>query len=411
MNDERDFIPIWKVRAPTRRASMPEWMSFHYLREAESCPRACALRHAHYDQLWNRSRYPSKPAVTAVTGIIVHTAAALIIKEMMNDGVASAKEAKAMGTLRRLGGYSAILSGILEGMLKEEADNPRFQQFAAPFARLLLSKIPRMRESLQELLRDQSWTLRASNGSSMNSGVTSSGETIRRPLKDGTYFEVELRDVGIKWKGRLDIITISDKNCAISDLKTGSPSEEHVEQLLVYSVLWNGDRERNPNCLPIERMNLCYGGNSIAVIVPPDARVSELRKELHERTVKVTSELGQDPVIAMPSSETCRFCQVKLLCNDYWYSSACGQIEQYRDLVLKLISPHGDSLWSVQVVSPTGSSQEEVVFKRSQNETPFWQSLEPGMQVRLTDVLYTVREDDKPLVTLTMFSEGLLLDK
>jgi hypothetical protein len=43
---------------------------------------------------------------SAFAGLVVHSAAELIIERFMQDGVKSAMEAKAMETLRSLGGYA-----------------------------------------------------------------------------------------------------------------------------------------------------------------------------------------------------------------------------------------------------------------------------------------------------------------
>jgi hypothetical protein len=61
MSVSGEFIPIWKVCHPSSPATIPEWMSIHFLLEAEKCPRACALKNARYSQVWNRSGFPSRP--------------------------------------------------------------------------------------------------------------------------------------------------------------------------------------------------------------------------------------------------------------------------------------------------------------------------------------------------------------
>jgi hypothetical protein len=408
MTASGELIPIWKIRSPSSRAAMPEWMSFHFLLEAEKCPRACALKNAWYLQLWDRAGFPSRPVASAFAGLIVHSAAELIIKRFMQDGVKSAMEAKAMETLRSLGGYTMILSSILDDAFQREADNPRFQQFKAPFLKLMLARIPRMRESLQELLRGQAWISRTSEKT--HEATTHAVDRRHLRLGPGTYFEVELRDKQIMWKGRADIITLSEAGCSISDLKTGSLSDHHQEQMIVYSVLWDGDQELNANQVPISDLHLCYSSGSISVSVPAKADMNKIRANLHERTARIKEEIESDIVPARPSIDNCQHCQVKLLCDDYWTSSARDELEQFRDVELVLHSVRGDSIWAAKLISVSGRPSEEVISTRSQSDLLFWSDLREQMRIRLTDVCVTSRgATELPLVSLTVFSEALIL--
>jgi hypothetical protein len=212
------------------------------------------------------------------------------------------------------------------------------------------------------------------------------------------------------WKGRADIITLSGVGCSISDLKTGSPSDHHQEQMIVYSVLWDGDQELNANQVPISNLQLCYSGGSISVNVPAKADMNKIRANLHERTARIKEEIECDNVPARPSIDNCRYCQVKLLCDDYWTSSARDESDEFRDVELVLQSVRGDSIWAAKLISISGRASEEVIFKRSQTDLPFWKDLREQMRIRLTDVVVTPRAaTELPLVSLTTFSEALIL--
>lgn len=403
-----EFIPIWKIHKPIKRATVPEWMSIHFLLEAEKCPRACALKNASYPQVWNRSGFPSRPVAAAFSGLIVHSAAELIIKRFMEDGVTSVMDGKAMETIRSLGGYTTILTKVLDDSLQRESDNPRFQQFRASFVKLMAAKIPHMRESVQELLRGQSWMSRTPEmPHETTSGVI---DKQRFRLGPGTHFEVELRDKQIMWKGRADIITLSGAGCSITDLKTGAPSDHHQEQMIVYSVLWDGDRELNAERVPVSDLRLCYNSGSVSVSVPGQADTEQIRANLCERTARIKKEIESEIVPARPSIDNCRYCQVKLLCDDYWTASVRDESEQFRDVELVVQSARGDSIWTAQLISASGLRREEVILKRNQSDLPFWNDLREHTRVRLTDAFVASREaGELPLISLTAFSEALIL--
>lgn len=101
---------------------------------------------------------------------------------------------------------------------------------------------------------------------------------------------------------------------------------------------------------------------------------------------------------------------MKLLCDDYWTSSARDESEQFRDVELVLQSARGDSIWTAKLISASGLPREEVILKRNQSDLPFWNDLREHMRVRLTDVFMTPREaGELPLISLTTFSEALIL--
>lgn len=397
-------IPIWRVAAPTQVATTPEWMSFHLLLEIERCPLASALRRSTYAQLWDRLGYPNKPSVSAAVGSIVHSAAQHLMRELMSDGVASNRDEAAIATLRRLGGLSTVLSKEAAAFIERERVNPRFQSFALAFERSLATKLPRMRELLQELLSEQQWVVRRLMP------VDKSHDTSRSRfrLRNGTSFEVELRDATIRWKGRVDVITLDRDACSISDLKTGDPSENHVEQLKTYSVLWHGDNELNPDGIPIGALTIYYGSSPEPVEPLTPEAVSELRASIVERTNRADQQLALSPVPAHPSESNCRFCQVKLLCSEYWKMRPNSPSDAFQDLELALISKRNDFGWITRETRD-GVASREFLLTRPNGGTPYWEELAPGMRLRLTDAQVTVREDDLPLALPTTFSEGLLV--
>jgi hypothetical protein len=43
----------------------------------------------------------------------------------------------------------------------------------------------------------------------------------------GAFPEIELRTPRFSWKGKVDLLAISDSACEITDFKTGVPDEAH----------------------------------------------------------------------------------------------------------------------------------------------------------------------------------------
>lgn len=317
---------------------------------------------------------------------------------------------KTMDCVRELGGYMAVLSKALDAVLKLEDDNPRFVRPKAAIVKSLRMQMPRMRESIQQLLASRAWKLldAVNKGTSLTLPIHSEG---RYPLPQGSHLEVDLVDRSMMWRGRADLVTITSGGCSVVDWKTGEESEDHHRQMEVYALLWDGDSELNPSRLPTESLKLSYGGNTVEVAVPHGEQLIELKRIICEGTEKVRAELELDPVPARPSADNCRFCQVKLICNDCWSwnQSSTEKKDAFNDLELVLINATNESSWSAESNLKTVGIPT-VLLKRSQCDDGLWSALQPGMKLRMTDAMVTFREDgEQPLVAFTTFTEALLL--
>ncbi len=412
MSADSTQTTLWMTRYPAERSAAPQWMSYHFLREAERCPLAASLKHSWYRTLWERRGYPNRPNIGALIGIIVHFAAELIVQSMVQAEVSSAADPRAMGTLRALGGYSKVLSDAIDDLSEQERDNPRFVQVRPSIVRTLRSKIPQMREMLQQLLATRPWHNSSPSAIRSPEGATSAGTQGRRfPLAVGTHFEVTLRDQGTMWTGRLDIVAVSGDGCTISDLKTASPVIEHQEQMRTYAMLWDGDAELNPMRIPVSALQLVYGSGVVQVAVPVETDLENFKAEMKTRTNAVRNDLSLTVIPARPLKENCRYCQVKLLCDRYWsdvkaFGSNDGVLS---NVVLTTEESRSDSTWFAKISSSDSTLDSgRVVLKKFDGGSPFWPEIKPGITVRLTDVLVSLREpDDLPLISLTMLSEAL----
>jgi hypothetical protein len=119
------------------------------------------------------------------------------MRELMTDGVASNRDEGSFETLRRLGGFSAVLNKELSTFILSQQSNPRFQVVASAFERHLFSKLPRMRELLQELLSEQKWIVRESVSGQTVAQNKPPRVSSRYRLRQGTSFEIELRDLTV----------------------------------------------------------------------------------------------------------------------------------------------------------------------------------------------------------------------
>jgi PD-(D/E)XK nuclease superfamily len=415
MTNTQTSIPIWRVTEATERARAPEWMSFHIYKEAQRCPLAVSLQRSHYRQLWNGFGYPIKPSVSAIAGILVHEAAETILKQFARTGVSSLMQPDAMSVLRELGGFTKILEHAMNAFFTSQSNNPRFEQFRDDLSRTLRKRLPQLRGTLQALLAGHEWGLSPTKpGAHRSSKVsaTQKKELARLPLGSGTFVEVDLEDAVSKWRGRVDIMNITEHGCSITDLKSGSASEEHLEQLTVYSMLWLEDSDRNPAHLPVLGLQLVYASGAVGIEVPDDGQLKEFRKDLLASSESVRSALDSSDVPANPSRENCRHCSVKLLCQPYWQSlPTLGSDGHLSCSQVTLLETRGERAWLAAVTSSSLlPMNEKIVIRNYDGGKAFWSELKPGLSIRFTDgLLSSSEESETPVINLSMMSEALFV--
>ena len=402
---------LWKVRTPSKPSTGPEWMSYSFLAEAEKCPRAAFLKYSDYEELWDKPGYPQRPNAAAVAGSVVHSAAERILRQLIADGVSTTRSTAAAQSMRSLGGFSAVLSSAFEKAVEKEAANPRFTEFEVTLRKQIEARMPRMREALQEVLTDRQ--LLASPSSVEWASAPRRGDHQRRSLSPGIHFEVDLRDTILMWKGRVDMLALSEEGCSISDIKTGQPDDSHRLQLQIYALLWSADSDLNSRKMPVISLQIGYGAGVIAVEVPTQDESSALRADLLKRTLEIRQELSLPLVPAKPCPSNCGYCQVKLLCDDFWITAPtmASPSDRFRHIELILDRRESDSVWVATTTSLKIDSQKtEVFIKRPSQGVAFWAELEPGFTLRLTDAMITYGQpDEKPLISITAFTEPLLI--
>jgi CRISPR/Cas system-associated exonuclease Cas4 (RecB family) len=386
-------------------------MSYSFLAEAEKCPRAAFLKDSDYGELWDKPGYPQRPNAAAVAGSVVHAAAERILRQLIADGVSTTRSTAAAQSMRSLGGFSAVLSSAFEKALEKEAANPRFTEFEFTLRKQIEVRMPRMRESLQEILADRQ--LLASPDSTAGASLPRRGDHQRRSLLPGTHFEVELRDAVLRWKGRVDMLTLSDEGCSISDIKTGQPDDSHALQLQIYALLWSADSDLNSRQTPVTSLQIGYSAGVVTIEVPTQDESSALRAELLKRTRLIRQELSLPIVPAKPSPSNCGYCQVKLLCDDFWIAmpAMLSPTDKFRHIELTLTRQESDSLWVATTTSlKANPHKDEVYIKRPSERVSFWAELLPGIKLRLTDAMVTYGQpDEKPLISITAHTEPLLI--
>lgn len=394
-----------RVMTPARWPAPPTEMSVSTHLEIEECPRRWALSAAEYPELWGGRGYPPKLQVAALTGSVVHLALEIITKRLLRAGVPSLSDPSAPEVLRALGGYTRVVEECVDRILERYADNPRASALMEHAQRTLRGQVPTLRVRVQSMLS----RLRLPKGAAVPPASwqsKASGPSRRFPLANGAYPEVEVRARSIGWKGKVDLLVLNDDACEITDFKTGEADEAHKFQVRAYAVMWRLDNELNPSERPADRLVLKYEAKDVDVAPPSASEVDDLTRELLARRQAAEAALAAQPPSARPSTESCRYCGVRQLCDVYWtgFTPVASDGDCRGDVELIVTGRHGPSSFDADIVRAPARCAATIAVLRVTVSDEF----APGTRLRVLDCSLSRDPDvaDAPLnVGVGLYSE------
>ncbi len=395
----------WRIVTPATWPTPPAEMSVSTHAEIDECPRRWALNAAEYPELWSGRGYPPKLQVAALAGSVVHLALEIITKQLTRTGVLSLSDPSAPQVLRELGGYTRVVEDCVERILKQYLDNPRAGALMAHAQRTLHGQVPALRARVQSMLS----RLRLPKGAPVvpaPSTPKSSGPPPRLPLANGTYPEVGVRAKSIGWKGKIDLLVLDDDACELTDFKTGMTDEAHKFQVRAYAVMWRLDDELNPSERLVDRLVLAYETQNVDVAAPSASEIDDLGRDLLARRQAAEAALAARPPSARPSTESCRYCGVRQLCDVYWASAtqAVSDDGRFGDIELKITGRHGPTSWDAVVVRARDLPAKTAALLRLKQPEEF----KTGTCLRVLDgaIARNPEDDAAPvIVTLGLLSE------
>ena len=329
-------------------------MSFTLLGELEGCPRRWALEHAQYPGIWNGHGYPARIHMAGLLGSVVHLATETIVKALVQSGCRSLDDPAVTDTMRRLGGYTSVIDSCTTQVLEPYETNPRVEHSLSLVRTSLRTRVPDIRSQVHILLRRVRFPSTSAAYSGGDAARTAGREW--QALSTGIHPEVEMRAPEMGWRGRADLVVISDSHCEIIDFKTGKRGDAHAFQMCVYALLWYRDSALNPKSTLANRLTLSYLDGDVSVTAPTHDELSTLESELRDRTRTALDALDECPPRARPSLEVCRYCDVRHLCEDYWdpqgpggHGEGLATQSNLVDAEITLLRRLGPSTWTANV--------------------------------------------------------------
>jgi len=375
--EDRRFITGVEGSDAILPAPPPYW-SYSSLKEVEACPRRYVLTRAAYPDLGYERGYPQLPFVPALLGDIVHDTLEVIVTELVAAGCESMKSPEALGVLKKMGGFSAVVEQSVRKKLDGIDQNPRVTaQRRSRLVRELRDAVDDGRARVQEYLSRARFSPRQARGK-MGEGKFS--ESKRRVAAVGPNAELTLIDEQLRLTGRVDLIDVNLEGAVILDYKTGAEDPGHIGQLQLYALLWDLDRIVNPTSVPAAALVAAYSNHDVKVDAPSLSELRELEERTRLRIATADSLVAAEAPSANPSVENCGLCPVRHLCAVYW-TTVCPDPSTLKDgdwLDFEGVVGEVNGVRSRWMLHPATGKRQILL-----QTTPNSQALKEGSRVRI----------------------------
>jgi hypothetical protein len=262
---------------------------------------------------------------------------------------------QAVVVLRGLGGFTSVIGRGIDAVMSSAAGNFRMQAHAAEFHLKFTRELPAIRERLQLLLAQVRWTPTVprepgpKHGAAHQTGIG---------LGPGIYSELPLRAKTLGWRGVADLVEVTPSEITITEFKTAPYNEQHLQQLRTYAVLWRFDERLNPAGRVADRLVLSYPEKTISVATPDHDSIRTIETLLAERAREARAACGQAPPRAKREENTCPFCPVRHLCEEYWAPDNTISLTSgnYTDCELSVTAVTSPWSWQARLLRTPGKT-------------------------------------------------------
>lgn len=384
----------------------PLW-SYSSLRDVEACPRRWVLSRAYYPDVWDRKGYPEVPHLAALLGDVIHHALEGIVKALGASGCTETNSSDAVEVLRGLGGLSAVLREAIDLKVSELGSNPRINADARENVRqALIDQLGVASNGVQLFLgrgRLPAWAAYGDDRNDECEGADGRGSGRRRrtPVGVGAHPEVDVVAEELRLWGRIDLVTVDHAGVTITDFKSGKEDLSHDDQVRLYALLWDLDREANPKRVAATELVVSYPARERVLPAPDASALRRLEATTRARVEDADAEVSGSSSLAKPAAETCQFCQVRHLCTEFWQdmapSPAAVAPRDWFDLEASVVRQNGVKSW---VVESTQGGVEILVRTPSPSS-----KLPVGKRIRMLGVR-KVEDPDRPELLIAALGSG-----
>jgi hypothetical protein len=365
------------------------------------------LAHGDYTSALGVKEYPRRLRKRTIAGQVTHLALQKIADCLREAGCVGPQDSGVPAALRELGGISRVLETCRDDVLGTLVGNPRAEPYADVLRDDLARRLPTLRQQVQGTLQRIFGSSEPPPGAGQGDRTPSGGA-----LSDGFYTEVRLAPNDLPWIGWADAIKLGPGHCEIIDYKTGVVEEMHREQLRLYALLWARDSTLNPSGRLATHLTIVYPSESQSVDAPTEADLAAMEASLEGLGARVTTALRTVPPPPSVATDSCRFCDVKHMCPEYWEPESRPKLREeppavVRSLELAVADRRGVRSWSVNVMfDPFIEAGADAILVGSPHI-----NVRPGTRLRVIDCRVEAADQDIPLIHIGPTTEVFVLEE
>ncbi len=382
-----DFYSLTK---PAEWVDAPSTFSYSSLQAIKKCPLQWQLLHSRYGT--EMQKYPARLSPAAVEGNIIHSVLEKLFRTLSLAGLPALGTPEFHDCVARVNIKKEVTSRI-KSHDEEVAQHPRGSGFR------LRSTAQQLANKTIRLFRQQYSDLPVKDSNQVGTGANdtfslseSTNKTDGDPgfllEKLGSLSEYKIDHPDIPFMGVVDFIFLEDKQPVIIDFKTGSESQDHLKQIMIYAVLWWRQTGKVP-----KRLEIRYP-HTIKSLQVNERDLAGEEKNLCSEVDDAVVKLYAKPAKAI-CGEQCGFCDVRQFCEAYWEKYSTNAISN--DIKAKIIDIEivvdGQPTSYGFTAKTTKDLDVAVVFK--ENTTKFPHQVKEGQRLRILSV---VAKDDEIIV-------------
>jgi len=305
---------FWSVHKTSKAPIFPKRLSYSSIKELDSCPLKYYYSHNERPGSDSHSnRYPQIVNVKTICGVIIHASINKIVRLLISKGCISTKDKKVFQVLKEIGGIINIVSKEINDQLIELKNNPRYFIQEEYYKKKITDQHEFIIQSIQYYFHKINFLSNLSEREKIANSKSTLGE-----LRDGVFTEIFLDNNDYGLIGFVDLLSIYNGNCVITDFKTGSFKDSHIDQMKFYSMLWYIDQLYNPRKEIAKNFVLMYLDNELVFEGPSEAENLQLLSKIINKIGIIKKDFESGNVLARYDEEFCGFCQVRQLCSEFW---------------------------------------------------------------------------------------------
>lgn len=302
---------LYTITEPSEWAKKPSIFSYSALQAIKKCPLQWQLLHSKYGT--ELRRFPARPAPAAVEGNIIHVVLEKLFRALSLIGLPAIGTSDFSECVARVNIKKEVNEHILlhDNKIAKHPRGSGFrlrsspQQLVNKIIRLFRQQYSGLSENVDHQLPVVGHILKRLEGEHENCNP------VALLKKYNVLSEYRIDHLTLPFMGVIDFVFMEDGQTIIVDFKTGKESEGHLDQVMIYALLWKSQTGQLPRRLEVRYPHI------VESVTLDGSALLEEEKQLSVSIDEAIGALSTMPAEAHLNAQ-CLFCDVRQFCGIFW---------------------------------------------------------------------------------------------